>query len=1080
MQQSGYYRYPTINGDDVVFVCEDDLWKTTSKGGIAIRLTSNFGDVSHAMLSPDKKYIAFTGREEGHSEVYLMSSDGGQEKRLTYLGKDSLVVGWTDDSKSIIFSTNFGQAFAAVRKVYKVSLEGGIPELLPIGTASSVFYNPNGKGSVLCRNATDIARWKRYRGGRTGVIWIDATGSGDFKKLLNLKGNFANPMWIGERIYFVSDHEGIGNIYSSDLNGGDVKRHTDSKEYYVRNASTDGKNIVYHAGADLFIYNIESEINSQINIDFHSPKVQKQRKFVSSSDYLDGYNIHPEGHSLALTTRGKPFVFPNWDGAVTQLGESDGVRYRLTNYLNDKERFITLSDEGGEEHLKILSTKIDFNEISFKGLNLGRTLKMKVSPTEDKVLLTNHRHELILVDFTKQEPEMKVLDKSEHRGIDGFSWSPDGKWVTYGLSETKNTCSIKICDVIEFKVYNLTSPRFVDFCPSFDPEGKFIYFLSYREFDPVYDSIYFDLNFPKGARPCLVSLKKDTLSPFMSEPKPPKGVKTTPKEEDKKENTDDKDKKDKKKVSIEIDFDNIENRILEFPVPEGRYRELWALKGKVLFTQAPVKGSLSNDWTSGTPDASLTLSMYDFEEQKTEVVANDITDFKVSRENETLIYRAGNRLRVLAVAPLDKNKPADSKPSMKTGWIDLNRIKVSVDPEKEWKQMYHEVWRLQSQHFWVSDMSGVDWNKVYERYLPLLDKVATRSEFSDLIWEMQGELGSSHAYEIGGDYRTSPRYAQGFLGADFEYDSETDAYKFKHIVKGDSWEEKADSPLNGLGINIQKGDLLLGIGSSKVSKDITPQQLLVNKADSEVLLTVSDSKKEKIRTVRIKTLRDETKARYREWIESNREKVHQATNGKVGYVHIPNMGPLGYSEFHRYYFVEVEKDSLIVDVRFNGGGHVSQLLLEKLARKTTAYVVQRWGKPESHPDGCVLGSLVAITNENAGSDGDIFSHTFKLMKLGKLVGTRTWGGVIGISPSHRLVDKTITTQPEYSFWFTDVGWNVENYGTDPDVEVEMNPRDYVEGKDPQLQKAIEIALEELKTKPVMIPDFSHRPKLYLP
>jgi len=1086
MQQSGYYRYPTINGDNVVFVCEDDLWKVSSKGGLAIRLTSNLGEVSHAILSPDNKYIAFTGREEGHSEVYFMSSDGSEEKRLTFLGKDSLVVGWSSDSKSIIFSSNYGQTFAAMKKIFKVNLDGGIPELLPVGMTNSVFYNPNAKGSVICKHSTDIARWKRYRGGRTGVIWIDTDGSNNFKKLLNLSGNFANPMWIGDRIYFVSDYEGIGNIYSSNLDGNDIKRHTNHKEYYVRNASTDGKNIVYHAGADLYIYNIESETDSLINIEFHSPKVQKQRKFVSASDYLDTYNINPDGHSLVITTRGKPFVFPNWEGAVTQLGKPDGVRYRLTNYLNDKERFITISDEGGEEHLKILSPKIDFNEISFKGLDIGRALRMKVSPVDDKVILINHRHELILVDFTKKEAEMKIIDKSEHNSISGFSWSPDGKFVTYGLSETKNTSSIKVFSLDEEKVHGITSPKFIDFCPTFDPEGKFIYFLSYREFDPVYDSIYFDLNFPKGARPCLVSLDKDTLSPFISEPKAPKGVKTEKANKEVNANVSgsikfiESDAKDDKK-EVKIDFDNIENRIMEFPVSEGRYKEIWALKGKVLFTQAPVQGSLSSNFANDTSESNLILSMYDFEEQKSEVVANNITDFKVSRGNETLIYRANNRLRVMAVAPLDKNKSNDTKAGIESGWTDLGRVKVSVDPAKEWKQMYDEICRLQAQNFWVADMSGIDWNKVYERYLPLLlNKVTTRSEFSDLIWEVQGELGSSHAYEIGGDYRNSPRYAQGFLGADFEYDSENDAYKIKHIIKGDSWDEKSDSPLNGLGINLKKGDLLLGIGSTKLSKDITPQELLVHKANSDIILTVSDSKKEKIRTVRVKTLTDETKARYREWIESNREKVHKATNGKIGYVHIPNMGPLGYSEFHRYYFAEIEKGSLIVDVRFNGGGHVSQLILEKLSRKTTSFCVQRWGQPESHPDACVRGSLVAITNENAGSDGDIFSHSFKLLKLGKLVGTRTWGGVIGISPSHKLVDKSITTQPEYSFWFNDVGWQVENHGTDPDVEVEMRPQDYVNGNDPQLDKAIEIALEELKAKPIITPDFSHRPQLNLP
>jgi len=645
--------------------------------------------------------------------------------------------------------------------------------------------------------------------------------------------------------------------------------------------------------------------------------------------------------------------------------------------------------------------------------------------------------------------------------------------------------------------------------PSFDPDGKYLYFLSYREFDPVYDNLHFDLNFPRGVRPYLITLQKDLPSPFIPIPKAPgqsndgKGSQLPKREtgEDKQESDrqEGKEAKTPEELVVEIDLDGIEDRIVAFPVWEGRYGQVWGIKGKALFTSFPIEGSLSDSWIPGVPSATGFIEMYDFEEQKQETLVRKITSFKVSADGKTLIYRAGNRLRVIEASKTPDD--SDKLPGRKSGWLDLSRIKVSVQPRDEWQQMYREAWRLQRDHFWTEDMSGVDWEAVNQRYRPLLDRVATRSEFSDLMWEMQGELGTSHAYELGGDYRQEPKYLQGFLGVDFVYDAETETYRIGRIVRGDPWDEKGGSPLLGPGINVEPGQTLLAINGRKVGKDCSPQELLVNQAGSEVLLTVGrrsqavgrrsqavgrrsqavgrrsltePSVEDETRTVSVKTLKNETPARYREWVEGNRRQVHEATDGRVGYVHIPDMGPRGYAEFHRGYLAEVGRDALIVDVRFNGGGHVSQLILEKLARRRLGYDVPRWGEPEPYPVESVLGPMVAVTNEQAGSDGDIFSHCFKLMELGPLIGKRTWGGVVGIWPRDRLVDGGVVTQPEFSFWFEDVGWGVENYGTDPDIEVDITPQDYAAGKDTQLERAIEEILRLLEERPPKRPDFGKR------
>jgi tricorn protease len=1071
-KQSGYYRFPTINKQRVVFVCEDDLWSIPVSGGIPARLTANLGEVSHPFLSPDGSSLAFVGREEGHPEVYCMPAEGGAARRLTFLGANTSVVGWSPDGQSILFSSNGGQPFRDIFDLYRISPGGGLPESLQMGLAHNISYGAAG-GIVLGRNTKDLARWKRYRGGTAGVLWIAPDANSTFQRMINLEGNLANPMWVGERIFFISDREGVGNLYSCTPTGIDLWQHTNSSEYYLRNASTDGRTIVYQAGADLFLFDPETGTSRPIAIEFHSPQIQRQRKFVESAEFLEDYDLHPEGHSVVVTTRGKSFTLGNWEGAVTQLSQSDGVRNRLTRWLNDKQRFVSISDRGGFEAIEICSSDLNSQPKRLPELDIGRAIQLEVSPTEDKVVLSNHRHELVLVDLKSKQS--RVLDKSDYQRIEGFCWSPDGQWVTYSCSVTQRTLSIKICNINDGKTYSLTPPRFIDMRPAFDPEGKFIYFLSAREFNPVYDSIYADLNFPRGIRPFLITLKRETTSPFVPIPKSlkaasqGKGIEIAQKSDDV-----------SSRPAVEIDFEGIESRVVGFPVSESRYTRIWGLKGKVLFSSLPIQGSLDFDWSSTEPSAEATIEVYSFEEQKHEKIATQVTNFKVSRESETLIYRSKNRLRVCEIAPLEQDKPVESEPGRKSGWLDLKRIRVSVVPEKERQQMLQEIWRLQKEHFWTANMSGVDWEKVYRRYLPLLERVSTRSEFSDLVWEMQGELGTSHAYELGGDYRKAPDYKLGFLGANFAYDPGVDAYRITHIVPGDSWDEKADSPLHRLGVNIKAGDLLLAIGGQRVGINCPPQALLVHQAGCEVSLTVANNNGKESRTVSVKTLANEMPARYREWVEANHQKVQEATSGRVGYLHIPNMGPLGYAEFHRYYFAEAQKESLIVDVRFNGGGHVSQLILEKLARTHIGYFVSRWGKPFSYPIDSVGGSMVALTNEYAGSDGDIFSHSFKLMKLGPLIGQRTWGGVIGISPSHTLVDGSLTTQPEFSFWFTDVDWGVENYGTDPDIPVEISPSDWAEGKDPQLERAIEVALTQLEQNPMKLPDFGDRPHLPLP
>lgn len=1105
----GYYRYPTIYKETLVFVCEDDLWLVPAKGGVARRLTTNLGISSHPALSPDGKLLAFIGREEGEAEVYVMPADGGEAARLTYLGSSTTVLGWTPDG-NIVIASDAGQPFHHLTLLHTLDPESGKLEPLPYGPARSISFGPDGS-VVIGRRTQDIARWKRYRGGTAGDIWIDTEGNGQFKSLLKLDSNLVNPLWLDDRIYFLSDHEGIGNIYSCNTKGKDVRRHTHHEDFYVREPDTDGSRIVYRAGADLYIFDPDKEAEGKkstrkFKVEYHSPRVQRNRKFVAPDKYLEQITLHPAGHSVAMTIRGKAFSMANWDGAVFQYGEPQGGRYRLPEWLNDGKRLVMISDATDEETIEIHSdasfpvTKQVVERL--EGLDIGRAVSLKVSPRRDEVVLSNHRLELVHIDLQKKTA--KVLDRSNHGRIMGMDWSPDGNWVAYGFKTSHHTSAIKLCHVESGHTYYVTAPNnFLDFGPSFDPGGKYLYFISYREFDPVYDRFYFDLNFPRGSRPYLVTLQKELPNPFMKIP-PNAGNESGEKKEGKAEesskdsesdpNAGDSAKKkenDGKKVEkvLRIDLEDIQQRVSAFPVAEGLYQQIKGAKDKVYFISFPVEGSLNRNWrTSHIEPGKGALEWYDLVERKKEFLVSGLNYFDISRSREYLIYRSGKNIRVLKVGEKPDNSSAGF--TKKSGWLKLGRAKVAINPPKEWAQMFREAWRLQRDHFWIEDMSNVDWQQIYKRYYPLIDRVSSRSEFSDLLWEMQGELGTSHAYELGGDYRETPRYHQGFLGADYEYDPETDGYQITHVIQGDTWIRRSDSSLNRLGVNVKVGDVLLAIDGIRLSRDLPPQQVLVNQANTEVQLTVISepghssnddlTKSPEPRTVLVKTLSSEKQARYREWVEKNRQWVHQETDGRVGYVHIPNMGPVGYAEFHRYYLSEAERQGLVVDVRFNGGGHVSQLLLEKLARRHLGYRKPRYGEIWSYPAYAVLGSMVAVTNEYAGSDGDIFSHVFKLLGLGPLIGKRTWGGVIGIWPRHSLVDGTMTTQPEVSTWFEDVGWGIENYGTDPDIEVDITPQDYAEDIDPQLDRAIREILQLLDENPPVIPEFGPRPHRGLP
>jgi len=1094
MPQPGYCRYPTIHDDRVVFAAEDDLWLAPAGGGTAERLMAGVGEASWPSLSPSGEEIALIGSEEGAPDVYRMNLSGGPLERLTYCGALA-TAGWSPDGEQVYFASNASQPMMRMYHLHAADRAGGLADLLPYGPAVAICHRPSG-GVVLGRHGFDPARWKRYRGGTAGVLWIDPDGGGEFRVLIDLPGQQSRPMPIGERIYFLSDHEGIGNLYSCQEDGGDLRRHTDHVDYYARHASSDGQRIVYQAGAELFLYEPDDDAARPISLAMRSTRTQANRKFVDAARYLEFYDPHPQGDSVAVTTRGQVHSMALWEGGVRRHGDGDGVRLRMARWLHDGARLVAVTDAPEQyETLEVFSTDVSVEPRRLPDLDLGRPLRLETSLTADRVAISNHRYELIVVDL--QEQTATRIDRSDHDRIEGFAWSPDGRWLAYSVAETSETAAIKIYDLEAGESRRVTEPLLCDVQPSFDPLGRYLYFLSYRVFDPVYDNLHFDLGFPRGMKPYLVTLRSDLPSPFEPTPRAPGKKLEPPSPPDTNEAadaatgddaTESPDEGGAAKAGdtggdtcppppVEIDFEGIADRVVAVPVAEGRYGRVHGTAGRILYTVYPVEGALGVNWRSETPRHKGELFAFSFEDQEAKRIMGEVGSFRLSHEGKTLLVRSNRRLRAVAAeGEIDANQ---TEPGRKSGWLDLKRLRVSVRPLAERKQMLREAWRLQREHFWVADMSQIDWSAVYDRYAPLVDRVVTRSEFSDLLWEMQGELGTSHAYEMGGDYRLAPQYRQGFLGAELQFDAQHRCYAIERIFRGDPWAEAAGSPLRAPGVNATPGDLILAVNGRRVSEHVAPDELLVHCAGQRVELTLQTPGEEP-RQVVVKALANDRAARYRDWVEGHRQQVSRATGGRVGYVHIPDMGPAGYAEFHRYFLAQLDREALIIDVRCNGGGHVSPLIVEKLARRPMGYVKRRWGKPIPHPDGVFSGPLVAITNELAGSDGDKFSHVFKSLELGPLIGTRTWGGLIGIWPRHRLVDGSITTQPEYSYWFQDVGWGIENYGVDPTIEVAYPPHDYVAGRDPQLERAIAEAKERLAPEPRGEPVLTPRPVLTPP
>lgn len=1004
----GYYQYPTIFHNTLIFLTEEDLFRVPLTGGEAFRLTSG-ASAGRPCLSPDGTKVAFSSELEGSRDLYVMDLEDGGISRLTYLGGNLEAVTWAPDSSSVIFSTDAYSPFPQESFLYSVLLSTKQISKLPLGPAVSISFSGEGE-SALCRNAKDLAHRKRNRGGGTGEVWVKDGSSKDWRHLDAAQPNCASPIIINHRVYFVSDTEGHGELYSCTLNGGELRKESSNKEYYVRYPSTNGSRIVYQAGGEIFLFDPKSTLTTKVEIALRSSRNHTRRRFIDAARWVEDYDINKRADRALIVTRGRSFVLPLPEGPVQQLGRADGVRYQHARFIHDDESVIVVSDEDGSLRLELYDGKS--GELRNRlDLELGRPSEIKANPRNAKVAIKNQKGDLLLVDLEKGT--VNHVAHAAFTLFNGWDWSPDGRWLAFSALDTPSLARIVLYDSEELTSYFATRGDSFDVSPSFDPEGRYLYFLSSIVDEPVYDSGNVELGFPMGLRPFALILRKGNPSPLEMK-------------------IDD----DYSDPSHLIDPVGIERRIVAIPVPTKRYKKVEALSGDtlLLLSEPPTKGR----WWESYDSPTASIDSFNLKTKQLEVYIEKATDFSVSQLHKYAICQVGQDLRL----------GRDTA-------IDLGRIKLRVDPRAEWRQMFRETWQKQRDYFWTEEMNGIDWTRMSGRYEPLLGRIGTRSELSDLLKELQGELGNGHAMERGGDYPSGSECSQGSLGAELTYDSATKSYLIERIIRGDSWDCSAFSPLEAAGVN--EGERIVAIDNQRTTQTISPNMLLINKAGSDTVVRIACGASGKERDVVLRPLGDERMLRYRAWIESNRERVHERSSGRLGYLHMPDMFTSGYTEFRRYYLSEVRREGLIVDVRYNRGGHTSYLILERLARRRLGHEMGRWTRKIVYPP-LSPGPLAAITNQFCGSDGEVFTHGFKLLGLGPVIGTRTGGALVGLCRFDPLLDGGLVTQPERAQWFEDVGYGLENRGVEPDILVEITPEQAGVGDDPQLDRAIEEAL----------------------
>jgi tricorn protease len=1096
--ESRYLRYPNVRADLLTFVADDDVWLAPAGGGRAWRISADRTPAAGPKFSGDGGLVAWTSWRDGPPEVYLTSTAGGDSARVSYWSnQNTRFRGWSTEGE-ILATTAADQPFQHYTWAYAIPVTDGTSRFaeqrrLPFGPVGDIAMD-GGAIALLTASYQDPAFWKRYRGGTSGRLWVsdESTGAGQqpgFRRLLaDLAGQFHSPMLVAGRLAFISDFEGTGNIYSCALDGTDLRRHTDHDGMYARNASTDGSRIVYQNGGDIWLVTDLGAGGQPVRLDISLgvPAAGRSTKLFTADEHLDDLTCDATGQASAVQVRGTVHWLTHREGPARALSQVGGPVARLPRVLGDTGDVVWVAETDTGDALEIAPAAGTAPGEASRRLatgQLGWVADLAASPDGAVIAAAAHDGGLLLVDAASGE--VTELARSDNGPIKDLAFSPDSAWLAWSHPGTGDLRRLKLARLADRQVTDITDGRFVDTNPVFSADGLYLAFLSKRNFDPVYDAHMFDLSFPYGSRPYLITLAASTPSPFGpllggrpigsakddhdKDAGPSIGKDESEPEDKAQDDSGGKggqaDSKDsgKAKKPVVIDLDGLGARVVQVPVPESRYSSLRAVEGGLAWLRQPLAGNLGEGGARLDEDNPRpSLEYFEIKRSKTTELADELNGFEASGDGTRLVIRDRNQVLVVPAT-----RKADSESTDDRVAVDLSRARFLADPAALWQAAYSEAGRAMRHEYWVPDMADVDWDAVLAQYRPLLDRIATADDFADVLHEAVAELGSSHAYitPAGGEDGTGQ--VAGVLGADLEPGE--DGWRIVRIVPGESSDPRARSPLAAPGSLIAAGDRLVAVDGRAVDEATGPAPLLVGAAGKPVELTVLRAADGSPHRAVVVPLRADQRLRYQDWVAGRRQRVRELSGGRAGYLHVPDMVSEGWSDFHRDLRGEMEYEALIVDVRSNRGGHTSQLIVEKLARRIIGWDSVRNARSESYPLQAPRGPVVAIADEWAGSDGDIVTAAIKTLKIGPVVGARTWGGVIGIDGWHQLVDGTSMTMPKYSFWFTELGWGVENHGVDPDVEVVMSPDHWMSGTDVQLERAVSIALDSLAEQPASAP-----------
>jgi tricorn protease len=1067
--QTKLLRFPDIHDNRIVFTYGGDLWLVNAAGGDATRLTTHRGIELFAKFSPDGKSIAFTGQYDGDEQVYVMPASGGEPKQLTFYpargplpprwGYDNQVYGWSDDGQYVIYRSMRDARTLGLTRLFRVPVKGGPSEALPMPVSGAASYSPGGNQIVYSPQARDFRTEKRYSGGQANKLYIFDVETHAAKLISEGPRASRDPMWIGKEIFYNSDRDGHFNLYAYDTSSGKTRQVTRNTVWDVRWPSSDrSQRIVFELDGELQILDVKTGKSAPIAVRVPDDGVNRRPSFVSAADLIEQVELSPKGERVLFAARGDIFSAPVEKGPTRNLTHSPGAHDKWPSWSPDGANVAFLSDASGEEELYVVAQ--DGSSPAEKITSGGHACRYdpKWSPDNQRIAFSDKDGGLWLASL-KDHSTQEIAHSAEGE-IRDYQWSPGSGYLAFSINGKNNFSALYIWSVNDAKLHQVTSGMFNEQSPAWHPGGDYLYFLANHEFQPQLSQIEFDFATNRSTGIFVMALRKDVKNPF-----PPESdevtIKDAPKDADKDKDKD-KDKKPAEPKDANIDFDGLAQRVARVPLSAENYFGLTATADALIYGVSP------EFYYGRSSDIKPTLRIFTFKDRKETRLVEDIGGFVLSRDGSKLLVRQGPSWNVYDASA----SGAASKKTVSTAGLMLEK-----DPVAEWNDIFNEVWRRYRDFFYAPNMHGYDWEALQQRYSQLLPYVAHRTDLNYVISEMISELTVQHAYIDGGDIPLPPRPHAGLPGARFDVDASSGRYRIASIFRGQNEEDVYRSPLTEIGVDAKAGDYVLSINGEDVTTKDDIYKFLRHAGDAPVVLMLNSSPSlTGARRVTYKPVRSETDLLYLDWVEQNRRRVDELSHGRIGYIHLPDMGEDGIREFVKWYFPQLRKEALLIDDRANGGGNISRMVIQRLTRTMLGVGYSRTlATPQPYPDSVFIGPKAVLLDYNSASDGDIFPWMFRNAKLGLLIGERSWGGVVGITSHGQLIDGGSVNVPEFASATAEGQWAIEGHGVDPDIVVENDPKSVLEGHDPQLERGVAELLKALEKSNPKLPDHAPFP-----